>query len=232
MRAQPRRRAFTLIELLVVIAIIGVLVGLLLPAVQRVREAANRVRCANNLKQMALAIHNIQSCYEAVPPLCAPSAYANVGNTTVAAAPFNGYNYSLFAWLLPFIEQEAIFRAMGPNVPVPPSPVGYAGGQYFHVIKTYICPSDSSHADGMARTDNGGANLFAGTSYGANYYAFGNPTDTRGDSFNVQGRNSLSCSFPDGLSNTIFFTELYVTCGSSGDLSSAYASLWSDSTTP
>ena len=146
---------FTLIELLVVVAIIGVLIGLLLPAVQKVREAANRARCANNLKQMGLGIHNMQATYEALPPLCAPSAYAGTGNTTVAAPPFNGYNYTLHSFLLPFIEQDAVYRAMGPNVPVPPSPVGYAGGQYFRVIKTYLCPTDPSHAEGMATTPNG-----------------------------------------------------------------------------
>jgi prepilin-type N-terminal cleavage/methylation domain-containing protein len=232
MTTRPAPRGFTLIELLVVIAIIGILIGLLLPAVQKVREAANRARCANNLKQMGIAIHNVQATYDALPPVCAPSAYANSGNTTVAATPFNGYNYTLLSFLLPFIEQDAIYRAMGPNVPVPPSPVGYAGGQYFHVIKTYVCPTDPSNASGMSTTPNGGSNLFAGSNYVANYYAFGNPSDTRGDTYNVQGRNDLGRSFPDGLSNTIFFAEAYITCGNTGDLNTAFATLWSDSTTP
>jgi prepilin-type N-terminal cleavage/methylation domain-containing protein len=105
-----RRLGFTLIELLVVIAIIGVLIALLLPAVQKVREAANRTQCANNLKQIGLAIHNFHDTYGAFP---------NQGNQWWNGISFDGsgtpqnYRYQTAGWgfqILPFIEQDALYK--------------------------------------------------------------------------------------------------------------------------
>lgn len=105
--SSPRARAaaFTLIELLVVIAIIGVLVGLLLPAVQQAREAARRSTCVNNLKQLGLAFHNYNDTYRSLPPGW------RLGNTTK-----NKPNWAWSAYILPFIEQNATFDLLQPTV--------------------------------------------------------------------------------------------------------------------
>ena len=107
--SHTRRRGFTLIELLVVIAIIGILIGLLLPAVQKVREAANRIRCSNNLKQLGLGLHNYHATHGTFP-----ASHSMWSEGARPVAPFTGRGWILIT--LPFLEQDALYRQFEPSV--------------------------------------------------------------------------------------------------------------------
>jgi type II secretory pathway pseudopilin PulG len=132
-----KRHAFTLIDLLVVIAIIAILIGLLLPAVQKVREAAARVQCQNNLKQIGLACHNYQDVYQLLP------------RGGVASWDQNGNTWSFLALILPFVEQNNLFRQANiPTDPISAHPVEVATQ-----LKVYLCPSDPMSNNGPSTTD-------------------------------------------------------------------------------
>src|SRR5690242_11797755 len=130
------KQAFTLIELLVVIAIIGVLVGLLLPAVQKVREAANRMKCTNNLKQIGLALHGYQDANNLFPP-----GYID-GNTDPNSTPDNdvGPGWGWASFILPYLEQTNVYNQINFNVGV-----GLGGNAAVCQVQIpiYLCPSDA-----------------------------------------------------------------------------------------
>jgi len=138
------RSGFTLIELLVVIAIIAILIGLLLPAVQKVREAAARSTCSNNMKQLGLAAQNYESSYGTIPPSLIVSLGVVPGSTTPAGAPYPGLVHSWAINFLPFIEQENVFRQYNLNFPWFSNGAGGTPNNLLPLqtpIKTFICPS-------------------------------------------------------------------------------------------
>jgi len=227
------RGGFTLIELLVVIAIIAILVGLLLPAVQRVREAANRTKCLNNLKQMSLGVNNLVSTYNRLPPLFNWNDPAAPGTST---RDFAGRWGSVFYHLLNAIEEQNLYDYGDPVFDIKKGVV-VSSGAGAAAVKLYVCPSDNNAGSGILSDAQG--NPFGAASYGANSLVFGNrgllsqwaALTTSGNPYlGFNGANRFPESIPDGTSKTIMFTERYSVCnftsGGTGTLSYTGGSLW------
>jgi prepilin-type N-terminal cleavage/methylation domain-containing protein/prepilin-type processing-associated H-X9-DG protein len=207
------RRAFTLIELLVVIAIIGILIALLLPAVQAAREAARRAQCTNNLKQIGLAIHNYESTFKLFP-------FGKGASYTYAGVPVYA-RWSANSQLLMFLEQGNLFNSI--NFSLAPETPGMAGDVPFMPatqnpnrenmtsslvqVSTFLCPSDGPVL-----------NIWrAGTNYVGNQYTWAcdlgdnnpsalNPTEQPRGIFYFQSSVRIA-DVTDGTSNTAFFSE-------------------------
>jgi prepilin-type N-terminal cleavage/methylation domain-containing protein len=215
---RQRRHGFTLIELLVVIAIIAVLIGLLVPAVQKVREAASRISCSNNMHNLGIAItHYTGDNKSKLPPLSGSPSGA-VGGTATS-------NGTAFFWLLPYIEQDAVYNSHSRNVAgdfysygeVAPSPNAGQDATYLpgsiitqSIVRVYLCPSDPTNDPSQQTISSPAAmGTWAVSSYALNTQAFA----VAGTTANPAGIPAkFPAAFTDGVSNTILFAEKYASC--------------------
>jgi prepilin-type N-terminal cleavage/methylation domain-containing protein len=195
---RPRTRGFTLVELLVVIAIIGVLVGLLLPAVQAAREAARRLQCSNNLRQLGLAMHNYESAARRIPP----SACVNPRTTANAS-------WSIHGRLFPYIEQNNLAN----EVDLSRNWTNYPVLSYYRV-PIYVCPSDprSDIPRDTSLTGSPVRFFLYPTNYAFNlgtWFVYDPVTNRGGDGVTHPNSELRLASVTDGLSKTLWAAEVH-----------------------
>jgi len=188
-RTRVGRSAFTLIELLVVIAIIAILIGLLLPAVQKVRDAANRMKTGNNIKQCSLAAQTYHDSNNRFP-----SAIETLPQPATA-----GYSFSFWAALLPYIEQTNLQNTVTPFSP----------NWATMPVSIYQSPSDNTANQGRGYLGYGAGSI------AVNFQVVGNPAKAFPGSM-VGVNPSMPRSFPDGTSTTMFFATKMAICGGGG----------------
>jgi prepilin-type N-terminal cleavage/methylation domain-containing protein len=194
------RPGFTLIELLVVIAIIAILIGLLLPAVQKVREAAARMASSNNLKQLALACHSSADTNNGTLPPVYTETWLTTSVGPVSNA-YSGQQGTTFYFLLPYIEQGNLYTLGQAN----PSNLPWTNNLYTYTVKTFLAPTDPTSGNLV--------NGWGVSSYAVNFQVFGNPNNNGGAWWwTCFGNNSQFGLMPDGTSNTILFAEKMATC--------------------
>lgn len=193
-----RRPAYTLIELLVVIAIIAILVGLLLPAVQKVREAAARMSCSNNLKQLGLALHAYHDANLSLPPgYSAAAPYVNGATDTAPGWAWGTY-------ILPFMEQGNLKNQFNMSLPVQNSEPAIQT-----MVKTFLCPSDVVPPSAFTVTDSSWNPVcqVAPSSYAACCGGGVSTTAASGNGCFFRNSSIRLTDISDGTSNTIFLEE-------------------------
>ncbi|MEY4613843.1 MAG: hypothetical protein RL179_1816 [Planctomycetota bacterium] len=200
--SNSHHNGFTLIELLVVIAIIGILVGLLLPAVQKVREAASRTQCLNNLKQIGLALHGYHDVNAFLPQGQSPWTSLSTGQNLWNVTPFEG-SWSFLAYILPFMEQEAIYKKAKAYASSVATAYSWDNPVCAQRMKIFNCPADARGVLAMTAAA-------AGTSVDQSltgYLGNAGTTSTSYDGVLFIGSKIRFNDISDGLSNTFVVGE-------------------------